>query len=82
MHTQQHECVEVLPEDTSARMPYFTLHKHTGAHHLHALMSYKNNLSNECFIIYFTAMRTPQCMCVCFIRLCLLLNASLHTSQT
>jgi len=32
MHTQHDMCVDVLPEDTLASTPYFTHHKHTGAH--------------------------------------------------
>jgi len=33
MHTQHYTCVDVLREDNLDWMPYFTHHKHTGAHH-------------------------------------------------
>jgi hypothetical protein len=69
-HIQHYACVDVLPEDTLAWMPYFTHHKHTGAHHYACMISYKTNLSNECFITYFTAIgHSPQCRRVCIIRL-------------
>ena len=80
MHTQHNACVDVLPKNTLAWMPYYTYHKHTHIHHYVSTDEFSNH--SVVWINTSVIMALTSTYVSCVIRLLWSLYALLQTSQT